>query len=439
MADFDGYRGNSLELLRRSEAGVGDVVEVGTEWGVITGTLVPRYQYDDDKHIVLKLPSGYNVGLSIDRLKGLTPKSAGEKPAFAPPPPPPPSPKEEIPRVVILGTGGTIASRVDYRTGAVHPAISSEELYALIPELSEVARIEPEIIFSVYSENIEPENWSRIAERVSEAVAGGVDGVVITHGTDTLGYTAAALTFALQGVPIPVILTAAQRSSDRPSSDAVLNLVGAVSVAGYASFSGVYVAMHDSESDGRVALHLGTRVRKNHTSARDAFKSVGVSPAALWSREGLEINLEGLPQRRKAAKFSSKPRFEAKVALLKFFPSMPLTLLEALANGGTRGGEFEGDRVGRLNYKSSTLFMRFSEHGGLVCMTSQCLNGRVNINVFDPGRDLLSAGVIPLEDMLAETALAKAMWVLANSNSIEEARSMMRSSLCGEITERTLR
>ncbi|TLX98787.1 MAG: Glu-tRNA(Gln) amidotransferase subunit GatD [Thaumarchaeota archaeon] len=410
----------------RSEAGVGDMVEVGTEWGVITGTVVPRYQYDDDRHIVLKLPSGYNVGLSIDRLKGLTRKSSGEKPAFAPPPPPP-SPKEDLPRVAILGTGGTIASRVDYRTGAVHPAISSEELYALIPELSEVARIEPEIIFSVYSENIEPENWSRIAERVSEAVAGGIDGVVITHGTDTLGYTAAALTFALQGVPIPVILTAAQRSSDRPSSDAVLNLVGAVSVAGYASFSGVYVAMHDSESDGRVALHLGTRVRKNHTSA------------TLWSREGLEIHLEGLPQRRKAAKFSSKPRFEAKVALLKFFPSMPLTLLEALANGGTRGVVIEGTGLGHVNSKNIPFIRRFAEHGGLVCMASQCINGRVNMNVYDTGRDLLSAGVIPLEDMLAETALAKAMWVLANSNSIEEARSMMRASLCGEITERTLR
>src|SRR5437879_6447888 len=136
MADFDGYRGNSLEFLRRSESGVGDVVEVGTEWGLITGTLVPRYQYDDDKHIVLKLPSGYNVGLSIDRLKGLTRKSAGEKPAFAPPPPPPPSPEEELPRVVILGTGGTMATRVDSGTGAVHPAISRGGPYALIPPLS---------------------------------------------------------------------------------------------------------------------------------------------------------------------------------------------------------------------------------------------------------------------------------------------------------------
>src|SRR5437660_11164367 len=223
MADFDGYRGNSLEFLRRSEAGVGDVVEVGTEWGVITGTLVPRYQYDDDRHIVLKLPSGYNVGLSIDRLKGLTRKSSGEKPAFAPPPAPP-SPKEDLPRVAILGTGGTIASRVDYRTGAVHPAISSDELYALIPELSEVARIEPEIIFSVYSENIEPENWSRIAERVSDAVAGGVDGVVITHGTDTVGYTAAALTSALTAVPSPIIPTTAQPPSYTPSPHALLTL-----------------------------------------------------------------------------------------------------------------------------------------------------------------------------------------------------------------------
>src|SRR5438876_11303953 len=107
--------------------------------------------------------------------------------------------------------------------------------------------------------------------------------------------------------------------------------------------------MHENESDRRVALHLGTRVRKNHTSARDAFKSVGVSPAAFWSREGLEIKLEGLPQRRKAAEFSPKPRFEARVALLKFFPSMPLTLLEALATGGPRGVVTEGTGVGHVH------------------------------------------------------------------------------------------
>ncbi len=435
MEDFAGYAGKTLEFLKRAGAGVGDVVEVSTEWGSITGTLVPRYQYDDKEHIVLKLSSGYNVGLKVESLKGLKRKSAGEKPAFVPPPLP--ETRGDLPRVTIIGTGGTIASRVDYRTGAVRAAISSEELYALIPELSEIAKIEPEILLSVYSENIEPEHWSKVAERVAKAIADGVDGVVITHGTDTMGYTAAAMSFALHGVPVPVVIVGAQRSSDRPSSDAVLNLIGAVSIAAYAGFSGVFVAMHENESDGKIALHLGTRVRKSHTSARDAFKSVGIQPVALWGREGLEIKAEKLPERRRGATFAPRPRFEPKVALLKFFPSMPGPLLDTLANAGIRGMIFEGSGLGHLNSKNIPILRRFAEHGGLVCMTSQCINGRVNMNVYDTGRDLLSAGVIPLEDMLPETALVKAMWVLANSNSIEEARSTMRANISGEITERT--
>jgi len=436
MSELTGYRGRSLEFLRNSNVSVGDVVEVNTDWGTVKGTLVPRYAYDDEEHIVLKLTSGYNVGLSIDRLRGIKRKSTGERPSFVSPPPP--TARGDLPRVAILGTGGTIASRVDYRTGAVHAAISSGELYALIPELSEIARIEPEILFSLYSENIEPEHWTKISERIAKAVEEGLDGVVITHGTDTLGYTAAALSFALQEVPIPVILVGAQRSSDRPSSDAALNMIGAVSIAAYASFSGVFIAMHENESDERVSLHIGTRVRKNHTSARDAFESIGISPVALWSKEGLEIKREGLPERRRGARFAARPRFEARVALVKFFPSMPGGLLEGLINSGTRGIVIEGSGLGHTNSRSIPILKRFSEHGGLVCMTSQCINGRVDMNVYDTGRDLIAAGVLPLEDTIAETALVKEMWVLANSNSIGEARSLMRTNLSGEITERTL-
>jgi len=437
MEDLAGYAGEALEFLKRAGAKIGDVVEVKTDWGSITGTLVPRYQYDDKEHIVLKLSNGYNIGLKLENLRDLKWRSAGEKPAFVAPKPL--EAKGDLPRVAIMGTGGTIASRVDYRTGAVHATISSEELYALIPELSEIARIEPEILLSVYSENIAPEHWSRISERVANAVASGVEGVVITHGTDTMGYTAAALSFALQGVPVPVIIVGAQRSSDRPSSDAFLNLIGAVSIAGYASFSGVYIAMHESESDGKIALHHGTRVRKTHTSARDAFRSIGVPPVALWGRDGIEIREERLPERRRDADFAPKPRFEPRVALLKFFPSMPGLILEALANGGIRGIILEGSGLGHVNSKNIPTLRRFAEHGGLICMTSQCINGRVDMNVYDTGRDLLSAGVLPLDDMLPETALVKAMWILANSNSIGEARSVMRANLAGEITERTLR
>ncbi|MGD0476562.1 MAG: Glu-tRNA(Gln) amidotransferase subunit GatD [Nitrososphaerales archaeon] len=434
MSELAGYRGRALEFLNRAKASIGDVLEAKTEWGTVTGTLVPRYEHADDGYVVLKLRSGYNIGLAVSKLKGASVKMKGEKPAFAPPGRP--EPRTGLPRVLILGTGGTIASRVDYRTGAVRPAISAGELQALIPELSDIAEIEPEITFNVFSENIGPARWSKLAARVKRAVAEGYGGVVVTHGTDTLGYTAAALSFALQGVPVPVILVGAQRSSDRPSSDATQNLIGGVSVAANAAFSGVYVAMHLDESDDAIALHRGTRVRKNHTSRRDAFLSVGVSLAAVWRPSGIEQVAPDLPKRGDGARFRPASRFDGKVALLKFYPSMPSDLISAVRRMGARGLILEGTGLGHVNSKNITAVKAFVKGGGLVCMTSQCVNGRVDLNVYDTGRDLVRAGVVPLEDMLAETALVKAMWALGNSATVMDARAKMLENLAGEMTPR---
>ncbi len=433
MDELAGYKGSALEFLKRAKARIGDVVEVKTEWGTVTGTVVPRYLYGDESHVVLKLSTGYNVGLNVSKLSSGRVKAKGEKPTFNPPPAP--KPRGDLPRVLVLGTGGTIASRIDYRTGAVTPAVSAEELNALIPELSEIARVEPDILFNVFSEDIRPSHWTALADRVAKAVKSGVDGVVITHGTDTLGYTAAALSFALRGVPIPVILVGAQRSSDRPSSDATLNLIGGVSVAASAGFAGVYVAMHLDESDERVAVHRGTRVRKNHTSRRDAFISVGVPLAAVWSTEGIEFVSDGLPARGDG-EFTPKTKFEEKVALLKSFPSMPAHMIEAAAESKAKGLVIEGTGLGHTNKECSGALKRYIRDGGLVYMTSQCVNGRVDMYVYETGRDLLQAGVVPLGDMLAETALAKGMWVLANSASKEEANGLMTADLAGELTSR---
>jgi glutamyl-tRNA(Gln) amidotransferase subunit D len=434
MEDLAGYRGAALAFLKGAKAEVGDVLEVETEWGKVKGTIVPRYLYNDDAHVVLKLSSGYNVGLAVARLKGATVKAKGEKPSFNPPPPP--KAKSDLPRVVILGTGGTIASRVDYRTGAVRPATTAGELYALIPELSDVAKVEPEILLSIYSENIDPSHWKMIAERVGRAVHEGAAGIVVTMGTDTMGYTAAALGFALSGVPIPVVITAAQRSSDRPSTDAVLNLIAAVSIAADAPFSGVYVAMHLDESDEKIAVHAATRVRKNHTSRRDAFQSIGTKLAAVWGRGGFDYLDEALPSRRAGGEFRPKAGFEPKVALLKFYPSMPATQVEALAAAGTKAIVLEGTGLGHVNKENVAAIQKYVSKGGLVFMTSQCVNGLVDLNVYETGRDLLDAGVIPLEDMLSETATAKAMWALANSGSPREAASLMVKNLAGEIAPR---
>lgn len=414
-------------------AAIGDVLEVQTKWGSITGTLVPRYAYGEGDHLVLKLKSGYNVGLAVPELRGAKVTEKGEKPSFTSSAPP--KPAKGLPRVLILGTGGTIASRIDYRTGAVHPAVSAAELHSLVPELSEVADVRPEIMFDILSENVTPRHWTKIARRVKKGVQDGVAGVVITHGTDTLGYTAAALSFALAGVPVPVVLAGAQRSSDRPSSDAPLNLIAAVSVAARAEFAGVYVAMHLGEDDDRVALHRGTRVRKNHTSRRDAFESVGVPVAAIWSRNGIELVSDGLPQRGGA--FTPKVRFDDGAALLKFYPSMPASVVRAAKRNGAKAIIVEGTGLGHVSAEVARELGRYVRGGGLAFMTSQCQEGRVDLNVYATGRDLIQEGVVPLEDMLAETALVKAMWALGNASTPKKALALMKENIAGETTTRT--
>ncbi len=433
MEDLPGYKGDSLRFLRKAGASVGDVLEVKTAGGSMSGTLVPRYLYGDGDYLVLKLKSGYNVGLHLRGLAEARVVRKGEKPSFAAPAPP--KPRKGAPRVLLIGTGGTIASRIDYRTGAVHPAVTAAELHSLVPELSHVADVKSEILFSIFSENLTPAHWRKLAERAAKAVEEGFDGVVVAHGTDTLGYTAAALSFALAGVPVPVVLVGAQRSSDRPSSDAPLNLIAAISIAALADFAGVYVAMHLGEDDDKIGLYRGTRVRKNHTSRRDAFESVGVPVAAVWGRDGVEYTSEGLPHR--GGEFTPRTRFNGRAALLKFYPSMPGSLVTAAEKAGARALVIEGTGLGHVSREVAYELARFVRKGGLAFMTSQCINGRVDLNVYDTGRDLLNAGVIPLDDMLSETALVKAMWALGNTSSAAKVKALMTAVIAGETTTRT--
>jgi glutamyl-tRNA(Gln) amidotransferase subunit D len=436
MEKLPGYRGPSLEILLRNRVEVGDVVEIETASQKIVGTVVPRYVYDDEYHVVIKLGNGYNIGIDVNKIMSIRVVKKGEQPSFSVPPIP--ETDKDLPRVAIISTGGTIASRIDYRTGAVHPAISASELYALVPELSRIANVEPEVFASIYSENIEPEHWSRLSERIERAVMEGFSGIVVTHGTDTMGYTAAALSFALSGIPIPVVLVGAQRSSDRPSSDASMNLLASVDFASRANVSGVYVSMHKGKSDDTIAFHIGTRVRKNHTSSRDAFESIGITPAATWEDGEIKLQISSLPTRRKESKFTLKKRFDNSVSLLKFYPSMQEEIVKAVLSTGVKAVVLEGSGLGHINSKNIKHFSSFIKEGGLVFMTSQCIWGRVNMNVYETGRDLLASGVIPLDTMLPETALVKAMWSLGNSSSRDETIELMRTNIANEFLERTI-
>ncbi|HEY4699688.1 MAG TPA: asparaginase domain-containing protein, partial [Nitrososphaerales archaeon] len=226
MSYLFGYRGASLLLLQKVGASIGDIIDLKTTDSSIKGSLIPRYEHSDDKHIVVKLDNGYNIGVKLDSIREIKLVSKCGPPAFKQPPLP--QVDDSLPVVAIIGTGGTIASRIDYRTGGVHPQFSAQDLYAVVPEIAKYAQIRAVPLFNVYSEHVNAGHWTKISEKIIEILPSGVDGVVVAHGTDTMAYTSAALSFALSGVGVPVVMVGSQRSTDRPSSDAALNLVGAV-------------------------------------------------------------------------------------------------------------------------------------------------------------------------------------------------------------------
>src|SRR6184192_2787955 len=437
VPELEGYHAQVLQQLRKSKAKIGSIIRLTSKSGeMFEGTLIPRSEYSDQTHVVLKMKNGYNIGISLDRTEKLAVIGQGEKPHFTKPSAP--ANHVGLPRVAIVSTGGTIASRVDYRTGAVQPALTAVDLASVVPELSAIAEIDAHILFSEYSENIGPTHWKGMAEEVAKRIANGAEGVVISHGTDTLHYTAAALSFALANLPVPVLLVGAQRSSDRPSSDAASNLTGAVALAAHADLGVVGVTMHQDLSDRYIIAHRGTRVRKCHTSRRDAFKSINSNPLARYDLHTRQVEyFESPPRRRSDHSFSLKPDFDHHTYLLKFYPGFDPQLIDAAVKAGARGLVLEGTGLGHVSKYCYDSIRNAVKNDVPVFMTSQTIWGRVDMNVYVTGRDLLNLGVVPLEDMIPETALVKLMWVLGQTRSIDKVHGLMLQPIAGEITERT--
>jgi glutamyl-tRNA(Gln) amidotransferase subunit D len=434
--ESSGYKGEALKALKKAGCEVGDIIRITSDGKVHEGILIPRSEYGDDKHVVIKLKSGYNIGVRMTRDTKIEKVGKGSKPSFATPALP--EQKPELPKVVIMSTGGTIASRVDYRTGAVRSALSASDLYGVVPELGDIARVDTQILFSLYSENITPKHWSEIAKAAAEHISRGVSGVIIAHGTDTMAYTAAALSFALQNLPVPVILVGAQRSSDRPSSDAATNLIGAVQAAAKAPFAEVVIAMHETVSDTAIAIDRGTKVRKCHTSRRDAFKPVNAKPIARIRDREVIMLTDDYKKRDSARKLVLKPKFSDKVALVKFYPGLNPEVINMYVERGYKGILLEGTGLGHVSKYCFDPIQNAVKHSVVVALASQCIWGRVNMNVYDTGRDLLTRGVIPLDDMFPETALVKLTWALGQTSNVEEAKKLLKTNIAGEFSPRTL-
>jgi len=428
MSEYRGYEGNSLEFLKQNQIAVGDAVKLLADI-TYSGIIMPRYEHSDDKHIVLKLKSGYNIGLEISKIEKVEKQQVAEKILET-------DEKiekvEGLPKILLLSTGGTIASKIDYRTGAVTPVLTAEELNASVPELAKIANIDAEVLFSEYSENIMPEHWLKIAEKIEKFSKSDYSGIIIAHGTDTMHYTSSFLSFALSGFPIPIVLVGSQRSSDRASSDAALNLIGATKFIIENNTNGVYIVMHQDENDDSVACHLGTRVRKNHTSKRGAFQTIGDDPAFIITEKQTQKNIS--KNYFEKDEFQPRINLDSKVALVKYHPGFDPNLLSQIIEMGYKGIIFEGTGLGHVGKVMYENIKKANEKGIFLGMTSQCIDGRVRMTVYESGRDLLDLGIIPLENMIPEVALVKAMWAIGNSQNVEEVKEIMLQNIASELT-----
>ncbi len=428
MSEYRGYEGDSLEFLKTNQISVGDSVKILADI-TYSGIIMPRYEHSDDKHIVLKLTSGYNIGLEIEKIEKVEKIKSVEKIIQQ-------DEKLEkvvgLPKILLLSTGGTIASKIDYRTGAVTPVLTAEELNSSVPELAKIANIDAEVLLSEYSENITPEHWLQIAEKINEYSKSDYSGIIIAHGTDTMHYTSSFLSFALAGFPIPIVLVGSQRSSDRASSDAALNLIGATKFITESNTKGVYIVMHQDENDDTIACHVGTRVRKNHTSKRGAFQTIGSNPAFIIAENQIQKNIS--EDFFKISEFQPRIKLDARVALVKYHPGYDPKLLDKIIEMGYKGIIFEGTGLGHIGNTMYESVKKANEKGIFLGMTSQCIDGRIRMTVYESGRDLLDLGIIPLENMIPEVALVKAMWAMGNFQNGEEMKKIMLENISSEFS-----
>lgn len=420
----------------------GDRVKVTTNDQEIEGTLMP----EEKEFVVLKMDTGYNIGIDRKRVREILSISHAQAPGKAKLMPS--EPKAGLPKIAILHTGGTIASKVDYTTGGVVARFKPEEILEMFPELREIANIDSRLVSNMFSEDMRFGHYNVLAHEVRKEIEKGADGVIITHGTDTLHYTAAALSFMLHGLGTPVILVGAQRSSDRGSSDAALNLLSAAHfISAHREFAEVAICMHETEQDTTCLILPGTKSRKMHSSRRGAFKAINTE---AWARvdvraKRVEFLRTGYNKRNSTIPEVRELKENLEIGLIKAYPNMYAD--EILAYKGYDGLVIEGTGLGHIpineidkytkeNTAIYTAIKELIAAGTLVAMAAQTIYGEVDMNVYSTGRKLLDIGVLGnYLDMTPETAYIKLAWLLSNYPK-HMAQELYSQNIAGEISKK---
>ena len=413
----------------------GDRVKVLTEKEEFIGILMPRPEILDKDITVVKLDNGYNIGIDNKKIKSieLVEKYAPKKPAKKEL-----KKKDYLPNITIISTGGTISSKIDYKTGGVYADYTAEDFVALMPELASIANLKAKKIMSVMSEDLASKDWIAIAEDVEKELNSGADGVVVTQGTDTLHFTTAALSFLLKDLSKPVVFTAAQRSIDRGSSDAFMNLVCAVTAAAKFDAAEVMTCLHGTTDDEHCLLIRGTKVRKMHSSRRDAFRPINSLPIAKIYDDGRIEVIDPEYRKKSAKKVIAETKFEEKVALIKTYPGMDAGIIDYYSKNGCKGIVIEGTGLGNVPQKLFAEIEKISSKIPVV-IAADTIYGRVHPLVYANLRELsIKLNCIFVEDMLSETAYVKLGYVLGQTKDLKKVKELMLKNIAGELTKRSL-
>ncbi len=428
------------EFLKKRKLREGDKIRAEYSGNVLEGIIIPTHLNDT---LALKLTTGYNVGMKTKNL-GTTEKIAGTKgvgkagriqirknPA--------------LPNVSILQIGGTIAARVDYKSGAVFSSFEPADLVSMFPELLNLANLESRLVSNMFSEDMQFAHYRKIAAEIEKEMKKDIAGIILPHGTDTMTYSSAALSFMIENPKVPIIMVGSQRSTDRGSSDAAMNLICAVEFITKTDFGGIGICMHESMNDDYCVILPACKTRKMHTSRRDAFKPVNDVPIARinYNTREIEFIKKDYPKRNPAAKTVFRTKLEEKTAIIKTHPNIKAGIFDYLRKAKTKGLVIEGTGLGQIpigtpnelcteNPKIKKALEKLIKSGCTVVMTSQCIFGRVQMHVYDDAVELVKMGVIPGNDMLPETAFLKLAWLLGNFPK-EQGRKLIQENLRGEL------
>jgi glutamyl-tRNA(Gln) amidotransferase subunit D len=433
-SDPEGYRGALRDRLVNEGIRTWSKVKITKGKATYEGLLLPRSQHTADDYVTLKVDTGYNLGVLMDANTII--EEFGLQKGHYQLPQIDVKFKKELPNVTLLGTGGTVASRLDYRTGAVLPAFTPEELFSAVPELVSAVNLTPKTLYQILSENFRPEFWVKTAEATAKEIENGVDGIIIGHGTDTMCTTGAALSYFLRNQPIPVVLVGSQRSSDRPSSDGPRNILYAATLAGRENFAETAVCMHGGTSDSYNLIHRATRCRKMHSSRRDTFRTLDDVPLGKIDDSGVTWFKKDVRPRGPVEDFCLDTRIDPRVGMLYSYPGMNTDILDSMIDKGYHGIVIIGTGLGHVGTDMFPPLERCQEEEIPVVLVVEPLFGYVHLRVYETGRDMLARGVIEGGNMLPSAAYTKLIWVLGHTRDVGQVKKLMQSNVAGEITAR---